>query len=454
MATAGYANREYGHTGQGFSYLWGALGANAGGPEAASAFFREVSWHLDLARRCDGSFTYDGGEQYGPGRTHDDTYYGRSSYNGLSPTACHVLTYALPLRKLLITGRETPPEHRLTRAEVAESIAAGRFDLDRTRMTTGELVAAFSNWSPVVRGWAAEELAARPGAKDMAPALIAMTDSPDVHVRQAACETLGRLSCVEALPALVRQLAHEDRWLRYKAAEAVRKLQGAAKPALPDLLRVVAATAEPLEPVNWADPVQIAQGQLAEAIFAGPLSRELQSADPALLYPAIRAVARNPDGRARATLSDLLQQKLSKEDVMALGPDIVAAVRERGPADTMFGNEIRMAGLKALTKFHFREGMELAVHFTLTQGGHGSEGRTEVIMRELTSYGAAARPMIPKLRELITFFNEECRQGRYPAGALNQRRLDAVTTAITAIETTTTQPELLSLAGPAASPAR
>jgi len=65
MSTAAYRNREYGHTGQGFSYLWGALGANTGGPAAAAAaaaFCGEASWHLDLVRRCDGSFTYDGGE--------------------------------------------------------------------------------------------------------------------------------------------------------------------------------------------------------------------------------------------------------------------------------------------------------------------------------------------------------------------------------------------------------
>ena len=68
MATAGYRSRECGHTGQGFSYLWSALGANVGGPAAAAAFFQEASWHLDLVRRCDGSFTYDGGEQYGAGQ--------------------------------------------------------------------------------------------------------------------------------------------------------------------------------------------------------------------------------------------------------------------------------------------------------------------------------------------------------------------------------------------------
>ena len=74
MAVAGYKNRECGHTGQGFSYLWGALGANGGGPRAAAAFFKEASWHFDLVRRSDGTFTYDGGEQYGPGTAEDNTY--------------------------------------------------------------------------------------------------------------------------------------------------------------------------------------------------------------------------------------------------------------------------------------------------------------------------------------------------------------------------------------------
>lgn len=40
MATAGHRNRECGHTGQGFSYLWGALAVNVGGPEAVAAFLQ------------------------------------------------------------------------------------------------------------------------------------------------------------------------------------------------------------------------------------------------------------------------------------------------------------------------------------------------------------------------------------------------------------------------------
>ena len=174
MCVAAYPNTEVGHTGQGFSYLWRMVGANMGGPEAAAAFFKEMSWHFDLARRCDGTFTYDGGEQYGPGRTEDNTYYGKSSYYDLSPNACHVLSYAAALKKLCITGKDMKPVTAgketkapawLTRQEVAEAIAAGRFDVDRKKMSARELTTALGNWSPIVRCWAAEELAKRPEAR-------------------------------------------------------------------------------------------------------------------------------------------------------------------------------------------------------------------------------------------------------------------------------------------------
>ena len=49
------------------------------------------------------------------------------------------------------------PSYRIT--DVAEAIASGRFDLDRKSKTTAQVAAALGDWSPVVRSWAAEELA-------------------------------------------------------------------------------------------------------------------------------------------------------------------------------------------------------------------------------------------------------------------------------------------------------
>ena len=445
MATAGYRSRECGHTGQGFSYLWGALGANVGGPDALAAFLKECSWHLDLVRRCDGSFTYDGGEQYGGGKTDDNTYFGWSSYNGLSPTATYVLTYSLPLKKLCITGRDTNPQFWLNKMDISEVISSGRFDLERLKKSTQELVDAFTDWSPIARGWAAEELARRPESKAMIPQLVAMAEYKDVHIVQGACETLGNLKSVEALPVLIQNLSHQNRWVRFKAAQAIRKMGATAKPALPAILKAMADTAEPVQPINWADPVQLAQGQLAAAVFQGPLAETLKDVDAKLLYAAIRATASNADGMARATLRRFFENRLSLEDVQVLAPDILAAVKTRCPADTMFGSEIRMGGLKALARFNFKEAIEAAVEFAKTQGGHGSESRTGEIMKIIIGYGSSAQTVVPQLKELIVALNDQCKRGEFPGGELNNRRVNAVTDAIKAIEAAKDHPELRSI---------
>jgi hypothetical protein len=356
-----------------------------------------------------------------------------------------VLTYSLPLKKIIITGRDADPSGWLDMKEAAKTVAAGRFDLDRSKMSQAELIAAFENWSPIVRGWAAQELAARPESKAMVPELIKLAESGDPHQIQGACETLGLINTPDALAVIVKQLAHPDRWVRYKAAEAIRKMGGTAKPAIEDLLKALVATAEPSWPIRWEDPVQFAHGQLAAAVFSGPLRDELNKVDPNLRNGAIRAVSTNPDGMARATLEHCFQNQLSEEDVIALAPVILAAVESPSPADTMFNNVIRMAGLKALTKYHFKEGIAAAVGLAITQGGHGSEDRTGEIMKMITPYGSAAKPQIPALRELIASFNAEVERREYPGGELNNRRVGAVEEAIKAIEAANEHPPLRSI---------
>ena len=443
MATAAYPNREFGHTGQGFAYLWSALGAAVGGPETAAEFFRKSSWHYDLVRRSDGSFTYDGDEQYGAGQTDDNTYFGNSSYNGLSPAASYVLTYSLPLKKLVITGRDANPKGWLSKQEAAVTVAAGHFDLDRRSMSPAELITAFGIWSPIVRGWAAQELATRPESKTMVPELIKLAESGDPHQIQAACEALGLINTAEALTVLVKQLAHPDRWVRYKAAEAVKNMGETAKPAIESIVKALVATAEPSWPIRWEDPVQCAHGVLASAVFSGPLRDELNKVDPKLRYQAIRSVSTNPDGWARAQLEHCFQNQLTEEDVIALAPDILAAVESPSPADTMFNPTIRMAGLTALTKYHFKEGIAAAVGLAKTQGGHGSESRTGEIMKMITGYGSAARPQIPALRELIASLNAEVENREFP-GDLNKLRVGAVEDAIKSIEGAKDHPPLRS----------
>ena len=448
MVTASYQNREYGHTGQGFSYLWGALGANTGGPDALAAYFNQASWHFDLVRRSDGSFTYDGGEQFGPGKTDDNTYYGKSSYYGLSPCATYVLTYSIPLKKIALTGRGVDQASWLTKKEVADAIASGRFDLDRKNKTNEELIEAMGDWSPVVRSWAAEELGKRPDRKELVPRLIALAEGPDYRKRQGAAETLGYINSAEALPVLVRLLTHEDRWLRVKAANALRNMGDTAKPVVPEMLKAVVVTAEPLAPIVWDDPIQLTHGELAAALFRGLLRTSIKGIDPELLYPAIRAISKNADGMARAQLTHTISNQLTLEDVQALAPDILLAIDIPSPADTMFANEIRMAGLRALSKYNFREGIRVSLKFAQTQSPHGSEKRMGEIMKELLRYGSAAKEVLPDLKVLIIQCQEE---KDFPDWA-KKMKIVSVEEAIKAIESTSTQPELRTIQAPKSAP--
>lgn len=71
-------------------------------------------------------------------------------------------------------------------------------------------------------------------------------------------------------------------------------------------------------------------------------------------------------------------------------------------------------------------------------------------MKEIMTYGDAARDVIPDLKDLIVSFNDQCAKGEFPAGPLNNRRVAAVQEAIQTIQDATTQPELRSIHTPQA----
>jgi hypothetical protein len=439
--TASFKNREYGHTGQGLGYLWTALGANCAGPGALAAYFNEASWHYDLVRRCDGSFTYDGGEQYGAGSTHDNTYYGNSSYNGLSPNATYVLTYSLPLRKLLITGRVPNREVWLDAKGVKEAIAAGHFDLARKKCSVDELIVELGNWSPIARSWAAEELASRPEAKSLVPKLIELAKGPSRLKRQGACEALGLIKDPAAIPVLIKQFDHDDHWLRYKAAMAIGAMGELARPALPQLLEVVIKQARAGDTIDWTDPVMTAQTQIGDIVFNRLLRHSMKGVDDKLLIEAIRAMMTNTDGLGRGMVAHIIQNQLTVKQLRQLGPDILKSITDVAPADTMFGDGIREAAVNTLAKHHFEEGIDAAVVYARTQSGWGSQARMGRIMKALVSYGTAAKRVLPELHKIVDEVNAEV---HFPDWA-KKIKAQAVVDGIKAIEAATEQPVLIRL---------
>ena len=71
VSVASGSERPGGHGGSFFNYMWTPVGAGVGGEAAQAAYFKQISWHLDLARTWDGGFYYN---DYGNPGYHGPTF--------------------------------------------------------------------------------------------------------------------------------------------------------------------------------------------------------------------------------------------------------------------------------------------------------------------------------------------------------------------------------------------
>jgi hypothetical protein len=417
MTTASYRGREYGHTGQGFSYLWSAMGANMGGSLAVAEHLKPVRWHLDLSRRTDGSFAYDGGEQYGGGTTTGGTYLGDSGYYGMNSTACYILTYALPLQRLYITGKRDipadPPPLVLDATTVAHAVAAANFKVDSPGFTNSQLITALSDYDPVVRHYAAVELGKRtPNATELTT-LRNLVTGPDANGRMGACQALGLLKDSTALPTIVQRLdktTETDLWVRAKAASAIRSYTPATASAYRDtmLTRFTVNATDP-DVIVWSDPIQMSNNFLSlalfgDAIYGGGNIRDYTiNAPKNLLFPAVQAGLNQPDSYSRSGASRFCFDKLPLADVQALIPDFFKVIEIECLADRMWSADSRANGIKTLAKYKVREGIPSALAMLEIPAGFEWGSGTTIIagLNALASYGDAARWTLPTLRSYL-----------------------------------------------------
>jgi len=394
MAIASYGEREPGHTGHFFGHLWGAGAAMRLGPRAASAFMKKQLWYFDLARRWDGSFSYS--EE--PGDDYD------SPYSHWDNTGLYALNYALPLRKLHITGKGIRREAELSDEEIADVIEAGRGRGSWNKLgyyhakTTDELLKCLGSWSPAVRHRASKVLATR--KDDVTPRLVAMLEGDDMHERVGACQAITMLKdrAGDAVDPLIRIMKNEeeDLWLRINAGFALAGVGKDARRAIPDMLRMAAD-------VDEDDPRQYKQRYLAFALFeagsSGLLAKSMEGVDLDLLYPAVSAMLRNEDGRARAAVAAVYGQ-LTLEQLSPVLRDILRATEEPSPSGIMFSSGIRLSGVRLLAENKLKEGAELILP-VIELKKWGLASRVKSLAKVLKCFeGHELRGALPKLKRL------------------------------------------------------
>jgi hypothetical protein len=426
MASHG-PERDCGHTGNFFNMTWAMPSVSLSGPQATGAWMHEFgAWYFDLARSWDGTFPHQGPPEIRPDK-----------YDGWDCTGAYLLAYAVPLKKILLTGKRPGKVPQLDAAAAHQLILDGRGWSTKTRHSVygevagDQLIERLGSWSPIVRERAAMALAR--GKDAPVDVLTKMLDSPDLHSRLGACQALAQLKdkAAPAVPALRRTLGADDLWLRIKAAEALATIGQPAMPAVPELLEKIA------RPPAKDDPRGMEQRFLSFAVFDTMLKSSLAGVDRAALRKAVVAGLRNDDGRARTSVSRVFGH-LSYEEIRPLLPAIHHAVVDRSPSGIMFSDGVRLNGLKILAKHRIREGLPLCVSI-LDLDRWGKKARIQGCLDAMAIYGAAARPLLPQLRQM----EKDLLAHRESKGF--QPQIEQLRKLITDIEVATDVPELRGL---------
>ncbi len=424
------AERDTGHTGNFFNMLWAMPGVALSGPQATGEWMQEFgAWYFDLARRLDGSFPHQG-----PPEDGDD------SYAGWDCTGAYLLAYAMPLRKIHFTGKKPGTVRPIDAATARATITDGRGwnNKDRTSfydaLSDEQLLERLGSWSPVVRERAAMGLGRRTSAP--VAALITMLGAPTLEARYGACQGLIHLrgQAAPAVEALQHTLAHEDLWLRIKAAEALAAIGKPALPALPDLLDRIARAP------GQDDPRAMEQRYMCGAVFETMLAdaRSLEGVDREKLRVAIAGGLHNQDGQARGQVSRIYA-RLTFEEIEPLLPAIREAIVKPAPSGEMFADEVRLAGLQLLSVHVVEDGISAIADYVVTQNPWASQERIMRILPLFEPYGAHAQAALPKLREAAEYFEQL--EPDFPRH-LSLQKAAAVRETIATIEAATERPGL------------
>ena len=425
MTIASYDEREQGHTGNYWSFLWGPLGAMRAGPEAAAAFLKKQQHMFELERRWDGGFTYQGGANMS-GSEHTTP--------GWDTTGARVLMYAMGLNKLHLTGKDLKLEKALTGKPLKDTLFAGHGSSTWAKrglinedslndLTSKELLKHLETWSTPFRMRVAKALSRKPG--NPINALIKMLSSDNRETILGGIYGLEYLreKAIPAIDPLIALLSHNDIWVRFRAGATLCAIgKPAREKAVNKLLKMALITSKD-------DPREMNQRYISYVLWGGGangephglIARDMNKVNQKLLVEAIKKLITNTDGQTRALVAKALKM-MTPEQLKPLWAEIVWAVKNPSPSGIMFNSGIREAGVEILVENRFKEAIPLCAEYVHNMKQHGSQKRIYRIMDMLKSYGAAAKTELPNLYKTREYYKKNLGPGKplnFPTWALN-----------------------------------
>jgi hypothetical protein len=386
MSAASNQTMEQGHTGHFFNLMWTAPGASLCGPEVTAAFFRETKWLSIINRKPDGDFIF----------SHSEKPSVNYSYSNLSDAGCHLITHTLPRRALFITGREADPSLYLT-GDAAES-AVALATLDVKSLIDAELLDNFDHLMPKIRIESIWALRSRQHPHE--PAIRAMIFEGTALQRESAISYYGygceKPIALAAMPDLLRLLRDPATPidLRTAAASSLSNLGEDAREIFPDLLQLV-LTEKPGDPLSRMNETL---GQALNTLAPNPFAAGLVT-DKDLFYQAVDQLLRHPRASGRSTGMRLIAN-MPVEDFHRVGEEVAAILADQNRSYHSYHNlDPRNGALSIYANLGIEGGIDAA--FAVLDEETGKAGfKIRMLMDVLPKYGAAAKPYLPKIREV------------------------------------------------------
>ncbi|MEY3394700.1 MAG: hypothetical protein RL346_936 [Verrucomicrobiota bacterium] len=380
-----------GHASHFFNPLWTPLGASLSGPEVTQEFFKRSLWYFNGKRDWRGGFPGDG--------------------KGGFIAAQALLTYCLPRKVLLITGREADSSIWVRdKNEVHDLVTMSQ--MGPKKKTNEELYELFNSPYPQLRVMAEQELGSRLNAiwqfgnkgnkpDPITPRLRELAMQSSDPVRTSALRSIGRSSPYigrenAAFLASVFNNPQEKFDIRVAAVTALGfgNCRQDALPYYNDILRLCLEERKEPDPFGHVDNkiAQALKGVLTN-LNTPELKKDLQM-DRALCYRVAKKFLAHPRQQVRSVGAELLQG-IPLEDFHIVADDLMHTLENKDPSYHTYSNALDAEGIEILASLNIAEGLDL-----LEDGifhGDGKWGfKYGALIKSLPLYGANAKPYIAR----------------------------------------------------------
>jgi hypothetical protein len=380
MCATSYDTLERGHASSFFNPLWTPLGASYSGPEVTQQFFQNSLWLHTTYRNWDGSFRWKGKESHKEG----------------SQTGVALLTYCLPRKALLITGRGADSALWL-RGEEADAVI-GMSQIDYENKTIKELLAMFDHSMPMVRIRAVWSLRNRDDS--FVPEVAALLRDGNKLQKISAMEYFG-YKCppeqahpqIDVIGGILRD-READPELRKKAAVVLSFHADAAYGYYNDMLQLVLDE----EPGDRFGEIDQAAGESLNRMCPTPFGSGLVT-DKKLFFAAAEKLMAHKRQQARSAGVKLLSD-MPIEELHRVADDVMYIIEDRDRTYHSYHGWQHTIGpaIEVLAGLNIKEGLPHAAGILDREGGKWGF-KVRMLCAALPKYGANARPALAEIKQ-------------------------------------------------------